>query len=440
MPDRPSTASPTRPGAHPDASAPEPFAALEPPLAREAEAALRRVRPDDDRSSTAELLGRAVWAAVCEPGDRHAGALIAALGPAAAIALATGGEREVARRLAETPSWGAEFADGAEWPAALARWRPRLDLARAFANCRNAASLGARLVVPGDAAWPAQLDDLEVRAPVVLWVRGRLEALAACERSVSIVGARACTDYGARVAGELAAGAGDAGLAVVSGGAYGIDAAAHRVALASDAVTVAVLAGGVDRLYPASNTGLFERMLDRGALVSELPVGQAPGRWRFIQRNRLIAALSQATVLVEAGARSGALHTARDALELGRGVGAVPGPVTSAASAGCHELIRGGLAELVATPEHLVQLHLEQAGAPGWTEGPAVAVPLYSLDEVRLTPHATRVRDALGARAWRGVDELSRLAGLSEFDTRSALHELHAAELAVGHDGRWRRR
>ena len=397
------------------------------------------MRADGDRAPLDELLGRLVWSSVCEPGDRHAGAVIAELGAASALALVAGREAAVAAALAGTPAWADEFADGAEWRTALERWRPRLDLARALANGRNAARIGARFVIPGDAEWPTQLDDLGRRAPVALWVRGRPGALVDCARAVSIVGARACTDYGARVAAELSCGAIDAGLVVVSGGAYGIDAAAHRAAVASDGPTVAVFAGGVDRWYPTSNAPLFERMLERGAIVSEMPVGQAPGRWRFIHRNRLIAALGQATVLVEAGARSGALHTARDALELGRGVGAVPGPVTSAASTGCHELVRGGLAELVTTPEQLVQLHLEHCGDAGWTDGPEVAVPLFAMHAERRSPHAQRVHDSLGARAWRGVDELALRAGMTELEVRGALAELEVTGGAVEASGRWRR-
>ena len=380
---------------------------------------------------------RAAWTGVSEPGDRHAGAVIAALGPEAIFALTAGAEREVLERI-EAAGLVEVASDPSEWRAALDRWRPRHDLERAAQDCRNAAKLGLRLLIPGDADWPEQLGDLGDRAPHALWVRGKVAAIGACAQSVALVGARACTDYGQRVTGDLAAGAVDRGFAIVSGGAYGVDAMAHRAALASAGATVAVCAGGVDRLYPSGNHELFMRLIERGAMISELPVGQAPQRWRFVQRNRLIAALSQVTVVVEAGQRSGALHTARDALEIGRGVGAVPGPVTSAASMGCHDLLRGGLAELITSPDELAQLWREHTAPAGWAGGEEITMPLFTL-AARPSDHAVRVRDALGVRSWRGVDELAARAGLTASQVRAALTELDLAGEAVESAGRWRR-
>ncbi|MDF2576486.1 MAG: dprA, partial [Agromyces sp.] len=159
-------------------------------------------------------------------------------------------------------------------------------------------------------------------------------------RSIALVGARAATGYGEHVTMEASAGLVDRGFAIVSGGAYGIDGMAHRAALASRGVTVAFLAGGVDRFYPLGHEALLARIADTGAVVSELPCGSAPTKWRFLQRNRLIAAAADATVVLEAGMRSGSLNTAGHAAALGRPLGAVPGPVTSPASAGCHRLLR----------------------------------------------------------------------------------------------------
>jgi DNA processing protein len=160
---------------------------------------------------------------------------------------------------------------------------------------------------------------------------------------------------------EAASGLVDRGFAVVSGAAYGIDGMAHRAALASHGQTIAFLAGGVDRFYPSGHDALLSKIVESGAVVSELPMGAAPTKWRrFLMRNRLVAAVSQATVVIEAGWRSGSLNTAGQARELGRPVGAVPGPVSSAASAGCHRLIRDYGATLVTCAEEMADLHPEQ--------------------------------------------------------------------------------
>lgn len=209
---------------------------------------------------------------------------------------------------------------------------------------------------PGDECWPTSLDDLP-DAPSALYALGDVTLLrAAATAGLSIVGARASTSYGDRVTSDLV-GAMGADRIVVSGGAYGVDAAAHRSALARGVATIAVLPGGLDRLYPAGNRGLFERIFASGGLiVSEKPVGTAPTRNAFLERNRLVAALTPATVVVEAGPRSGSLDTARRAKELGRRVGAVPGPITSTTSTGCHNLIRSGGAVLISTPEDALAL------------------------------------------------------------------------------------
>lgn len=195
-------------------------------------------------------------------------------------------------------------------------------------------------LIPGDAHWPVSVDVLGDRAPYVLWAKGATSFLAnGQEDRVTITGSRASTSYGDHVAGELAGDASHSEQIVVSGGAYGIDGAAHRAALSSGGQTVAVMPGGLDRLYPVGHRDMLERVADVGLLVRETPPGSAPTRHRFLARGRLLAALSSATVIVEAGARSGSLHVAREAHALGLGVGAVPGPVTSAASPGTHLLL-----------------------------------------------------------------------------------------------------
>ncbi|MEX3564771.1 DNA-processing protein DprA [Micrococcus endophyticus] len=225
-------------------------------------------------------------------------------------------------------------------------------------------------LIPGDAHWPVSVDALGDRAPYVLWAKEATSFLAnGQEDRVTITGSRASTSYGDHVAGELAHDASHAEQIVVSGGAYGIDGAAHRAALSSGGQTIAVMPAGLDRLYPAGHRDMLEQVGDVGLLMSEMPPGAAPTRHRFIARGRLLAALSSATVIVEAGARSGSLHVAREAHALGRSVGAVPGPVTSAASTGTHLLLSEGTAALVTGHHDLATLTGDRQQAPARTTG-----------------------------------------------------------------------
>lgn len=224
---------------------------------------------------------------------------------------------------------------------------------------------GVRALVPGDAHWPAAFGDLGEAAPYVLWVCGTSSFLARpLSDFVTITGALASTSYGEHVAHDLAASVVAGERVVVAGGAYGIEGAAHQAALAASGDTIAVLANGVDRPYPAGHRDLLDRMADVGVLVSEVPPGAVPTRHRFIARARLMAALSSATVLVEAGFRSGSLAVAHRASEVGRGVGAVPGPVTSAASSGPHSLLQTGVASLVTNTADLASLLEHQGSRP----------------------------------------------------------------------------
>jgi DNA processing protein len=222
---------------------------------------------------------------------------------------------------------------------------------------------GMATLIPGDQHWPVSLADLGDRAPYALWAKGATSLLSGpLSDRVTITGSRAATGYGEHVAGELAADLSNAERVIVAGGAYGIETAAHRSALAAGGQTVAVLAGGMDRRYPAGNAELLDRIGDVGLLVSERPPQSAPTRQMFLARHRLMAALSGASVVVEASPRSGALHTASEALALGRGVGAVPGPVTSAASHGTNDMLRHGTASLVANFGDVLRL-LDRASA-----------------------------------------------------------------------------
>ncbi len=231
-------------------------------------------------------------------------------------------------------------------------WRDRLALPHRLEDVaermRSIEQSDVATLIPGDAHWPQALNDLGDRVPYVLWARGATSFLARPTVDlVTITGARAATAYGEHVAGEIAGDLSRGERVVVAGGGYGVEGAAHRAALASGGDTIAVLANGVDRPYPVGHRELLDRVADVGLLVSEVTPGSVPTRQRFLARGRLMAALSESTVVIEAGVRSGALHTAVEAQRLGRSVGAVPGPVTSVTSSGPHMLLRNGTAQLV---------------------------------------------------------------------------------------------
>ncbi|RXZ42420.1 DNA-processing protein DprA, partial [Agromyces binzhouensis] len=283
--------------------------------------------------------------------------------------------------------------------------------------------------------------DLGAHAPLALWVRGRPAALTESP-SVALVGARAATGYGEHVAIEASAGLVDRGFAVVSGGAYGIDGTAHRSALAAGGTTVAFLAGGVDRFYPAGHETLLGRVVETGAVVSELACGAAPTRWRFLQRNRLIAAAAGATVVLEAGMRSGSLNTAGHAAALGRPLGAVPGPVTSPASAGCHRLLREFDAVCVTDAAQMAELVI--GAGVGLADGHGAAVdgpaPGAQVALEGLTSAERRVLDALAVRRVRTIAELVRSTGLAPGAVMGALGAMDATGLAARSGEGWVRR
>ena len=272
-----------------------------------------------------DTLARAIWSTIIEPGDQAAGELISSLNAAEAL--------EAVLAVESDPIGEVKLRSLRE------RVLPKFSSGAVEMAFRSAARFGAELVTPEHPHWPTRMNDLGHSAPVALWVRGNTELLVD-EVSTAIVGARAATGYGEHVTMEIAAGLVGRGHTIVSGAAYGIDGMAHRAALASSGRTVAYLAGGVDRFYPSGHDALLSRIVETGVVASELPCGSAPTKWRFLMRNRLIAASTKATLVVEAGWRSGSLNVAGHAVALGRPLGAVPGPVTSAASAGCHRLIR----------------------------------------------------------------------------------------------------
>ena len=366
------------------------------------------------------LLARAYLSRVAEPPAPALARLVAEVGPVEAAG------RVAAGRVSE------EVAGETSARRTVDRAAADLDAARA---------VGVRLLTPEHEQWPhwpfvaftvAAQDELA--PPVALWVRGPGALGGLCEQSVAVVGARAATSYGAHVAGEIAGGVADRGFTVVSGAAIGIDGAAHRAALAVDGPTVAVLACGPDRAYPVAHTELLARIGERWLVVSEYPPGAVPARHRFLVRNRLIAGLACGTVVVEAALRSGAQRTAADARLLGRPVMAVPGPVTSGRSAGCHRLIREG-ASLVTRAEEV----LEDAGRIGLhLAEERAAAPTRPTDG--LGPAAARVHDALPARASRESWWLAREAGVPVGEVRAALVDLERRGLVQHAEGRWRRR
>jgi DNA processing protein len=308
-----------------------------------------------------------------------------------------------------------------------ARWRG-LDASGLLDRVRNG---GGDFLIPGELRWPSSLDDLPAHSrPFGLWVRGAVEPRLALLKSVAMVGSRASTPYGERIALSWSGDLADRGWSVVSGGAFGIDAAAHRGALAVEGVTVAVLACGIDVSYPRAHDSLFASILDSGLLISEVPPGEPPARFRFLERNRLIAALTRGTVVVEASLRSGALSTAARARAMGRLVMGVPGPVTSAASAGVHESLRNG-ANIVTSVEDVLELIGPLDASRESRHG--AADPRDDLDRV-----TREVLDSFPARQARSLQHVVTLTGCDPVRALGALGRLEAIGLLMRSDGQWR--
>jgi len=279
-----------------------------------------------------------------------------------------------------------------------------------------------QLLTPESSYWPPQLADLGNGEPPALWILGNAKAIH--EPMVSVVGARLASEYGLAVTRDLVSFLVTKGYSIVSGGALGIDAAAHESALERKGITIAVMAGGIDRLYPPRNIDLFTQIRQQGLLMSEVAPGVAPARWRFLQRNRLIAALGQATLVIEAGYRSGSINTAGHANELDRPVGAVPGPINSVRSAGCHRLIRDRRAELISTPSDLLELL-------------AVEEP-EELPEFKLTSNEIRALDALQYTE-QSIEEIARNSGLTIGEAVYAVSRLSNRSLITRTSKGWLR-
>lgn len=374
------------------------------------------LRPDGDESDRRDAFAETAWGFLTEPGDRIAGALIRRWGATDSLARIL--SRPAASALAGDDLSGTEVAE------ALARWEPRMDAPALFRSLSTALSVGAKVIRPSDSVWPAGLSDLGDHGPRVLWCRGDIAALPQPSSSVAIVGARASTGYGEHVAMDFAAGLTSRGYTVVSGGAYGIDGMAHRATLACGGSTVAVLAGGIDQLYPAGHDELLRRIIASGVVVSEVSPGGAPTRWRFLQRNRLIAAMAGATVVIEAGYRSGSLNTATHARDLDRPIGVVPGPVTSGASAGCHRLLRTNPATtLVTTVAEVAELFGSEADAERF--------------DARDSDTVIRVLDSLSSTKPRSVEAIAAKAGIDVTTVTASLGSLEGEGRVTRHIAGW---
>ncbi|GFE14074.1 hypothetical protein Sgleb_21210 [Streptomyces glebosus] len=357
---------------------------------------------------------RAALTRILEPGDETAGRWLREMGPEA---------------LWQTLSDDDAVPPPGASPAKVAGLRLRAARARPTADLDAVTAFGGRFICPGDDEWPGQLDDLGDARPIGLWVRGTANLRLWALRSVAVVGARACTEYGAHLATTLGAGLADRGWTVVSGAAYGVDGAAHRGALAADGATTAVMASGVDHPYPRGHAELIGRIAEQGLVVAELPPCDHPTRSRFIQRNRVIAALTRGTVVVEAELRSGSLVTARRAQTLGRFTMGMPGPVTSGLSAGVHQLLRGEAA-VVTDADEVIEL----VGSIG-----DLAPDREGRTRIRdlLDPVATLVLEALPARGSEGTGYLAQEAGVPRDVTRAKLFELLSLGFVQKCGDRW---
>jgi DNA processing protein len=375
-----------------------------------------------------ERFARIALSFVAEPGDRALGALVRCCGAATALSAIAAGQ---------PPTRGADGSklDIPGLDRAVQRWAARLQFIPANSKLAAWSRDEIRTICPGETDWPTQLDILGDASPIILWVQGATDLRFACLRSVSIVGSRAATAYGNHVATEMAALLAERGWTVISGGAFGIDGSAHRGALAARGLTVAALAGGISYGYPRGHHELFASIAAHGTLVSEWPPDRPPNKPGFLVRNRLIAALSRGTVVVEAGARSGALSTARHALGLGRPVMAVPGPVTSATSAGCHELIRNLGGTLVTRAEEVI----EEISPVGEGLSPPLHGPVLPRD--LLDRESAAVLEAVPARGGgHGHAQIAVAAGLDVDTVIRCLGTLAAAGFVERSAKGWRLR
>lgn len=389
-----------------------------------------RVRLKSSSEADVDFFAAVAWSVICEPGDAFAGQLVSTFGAARALELELSqtSAASYATLFAEAGSDWLELQKLGRFERALVdareRWKPRFTTSKVSAASAVMAALKGWFITEQSEFWPASFNELMNHSPRGLWGLGNPERIAM--PAVSVVGSRMATGYGEQVVGELLGGLISAGYSVVSGGAYGIDAHAHRAALAFGGVTVAVMAGGLDRLYPSGNRELFSEVVKGGAIISEMPPGAEPTKWRFLQRNRLIAALGQATILIEATSRSGAVSTANRAVELGKPVGAVPGQINLPGSDGCHQLIRDLRAQLITSSDDILELLGRSDFSP-------------SEQSTGLGALETRVFDAIGHGS-ADVQKLSAVGGLTRLEIEIAIGSLSLMGLIQQDSLGWRRK
>jgi DNA processing protein len=361
-----------------------------------------------------DLVAAAAFSIVTEPGDRMAGALAKALGTQGLLALLIDGFEparvlEAVHQVRAADHLAEIFGD---LPGTISdsrqRWLPRFSKQAIVNLFQRAKQLDLSLLLQGDDDWPIGLNDLEEGAPALIFAQGNYKLLGRLANALSIVGSRACTEYGAKVTTKLVSELAIHKRLTVSGGATGIDSHVHSHSLRNSLPTVAVMAGGLDRKYPSSNSKLFQAIARNGVLITELAPGVAPTRWRFLQRNRLIAALTPTTVVVEAGIRSGSIRTANNAIELDRELFAVPGPLTSASSAGTNSLIAEGKAKALIDTKLITSEVIESAR---FQDGSELMV---------------RAQDALRDLRKATGEQIAKAAGLTLFELNLALEELKA--------------
>lgn len=398
-----------------------------------------RMAAEDVRSARIQLMH------FLEPQDHMGMALIHVLGPVKAYEIVAGrapssAELDVVRE--ERPELS-ERMDEEPLQKTLYRWRQRQPLRSPLSMERTLTDRGSWLAVPEDEDWPEALAHIGERAPIGLWGRGDRAGLSTpVDTRLAVVGCRDSTNYGHEVTGHLVSAVAAEGYGILSGAAFGIDAVAHRTALATGTgapSTIAFLACGIDRTYPRAHEELLRDIERSGLILTELNPGSSPMRHRFLQRNRLIAALSAVTLVVEARLRSGALNTARHALEMGRTVGVVPGPVFSAQSAGCHRLVSEAPVELVTSSDDLLNLLPSGEHRGKGSRHTTKAPPRDNVEtELALTQMQVLVREALPARHPVPPERLCSSAGLPIRDVLATLAQLEQRDLAECRDGLWK--
>lgn len=388
--------------------------------------------PNEESADLEEVFSFIAWSVICEPGDGLAGLLVKALGAANALSneLQNAPVEKVRAQIIDA-GFSNDILDkhGRFEKALLAgreRWRPRMSQALVREAIYQINKVKGFVLTPISPDWPSQLSDLGFHEPMAIWVRGSLDSLRSLENSVAIVGCRGSSSYGEYATQNVVSSLVEKGISVISGGAYGIDGVAHRSVLALRGNTVAVMAGGVDRLYPTGHADLLKRISETGAVISELPPGSIPSKWRFLQRNRLIAALSQATLVVEANWRSGSLNTVGHAEQIHRDVFAIPGPISSPKSAGTNKLIADRRAELVVDGRDF----LERLGVELRV---VTAVELAGLGAIE-----KRVLDAIGYNALE-VAEICAEAGLTRDEAKFGLGLLELEGLVQRRNNTWTR-